>query len=151
MFFALLQQYRDYCGCSAVLFPILSSFDPAFVSQHALDMTAIMKASAEVSGTPRSKLYLALGKALIQHTPPQPQRLPILNDVWKVVTKIEQPTAYVEIAAVFVQYLLLNFTEREVRSRWASDSCCMSRWSGCHDDNAECSRVLCSFAVRVCR
>jgi hypothetical protein len=84
------------------------------VSNHALDMTAIMKASDEVAAVPRSKLYLALGRALIQHTPPQAQRLPILNDVWKVVTKIEDPAAYIEIAAVFVQYLLLNFSEREV-------------------------------------
>lgn len=73
-----------------------------------------MKASDEITAVPKSKLYLALGRALIQHTPPAAQRLPILNDVWKVVTKIENPAAYIEIAAVFVQYLLLNFTEREV-------------------------------------
>jgi len=114
LFFALLQQYKDYCNCSAVLVHILSSFSPAFVSQHALDMTAIIKASEEIEQVPRSALYLALGKALIQHPPPQAQRLPILNDVWKVVTKIEAPLAYAEIAAVFVQYLLINFTEREV-------------------------------------
>jgi hypothetical protein len=92
LFFALLQQYKDYCNCSAVLVHILGSFDPAFVSNHALDMTAIMKASEEIAAVPRSKLYLALGKALIQHTPPQPQRLPILNDVWKVVTKVSSDT-----------------------------------------------------------
>ena len=114
LFFALLQQYKDYCNSSAVLVHILGSFDASFISNHALDMTNIIKLSDEITNVPKSKLYLTLGKALIRHTPPANQRLPILNDVWKVVTKITNPQEYIEIAVVFVQYLLQNFTEREV-------------------------------------
>ena len=50
----------------------------------------------------------------MNHSPPQDQLLPILNDVWKVVTRIQDPAEYLDIAAVFVQFLLINFTEREV-------------------------------------
>jgi len=114
LFFALLQQYKDYCNCSAVLVHLLSSFHPSFVSRHALDMTSIMKASEELTTVPKSSLYLALGRALVHHAPPQAQRLPILNDVWKVVTKITDPVAYADIASVFVSYLFQNFSEREV-------------------------------------
>ena len=46
-------------------------------------------------------------------SPPKNAQLPILNDVWKVVTKIQNPLEYCEVASVFVEYLLKHFTERE--------------------------------------
>jgi uncharacterized protein YkvS len=55
-----------------------------------------------------------LGRALVEVPPPKAQLLPILNDVWKVVTKVTDPDQYMEIAEVFIQYLLINFSEREV-------------------------------------
>lgn len=36
----------------------------------------------------QSKLYLALGRSLILSQPPASQRLPILNDVWKVIRSL---------------------------------------------------------------
>jgi hypothetical protein len=55
-----------------------------------------------------------LGEALAAHAPPQSQRLSVLNDVWKVVSKIKSPVEYMRIARVFVRYLVVNFTVREV-------------------------------------
>jgi len=114
LFYALLQQYKDYCNNSAVLVHILASFKPSFISSHALNMTTMIKGADENTAVLKSKLYLTLGKCLISSPPPKNQLLPILNDVWKVVTKITDPDEYIEIAVVFVQYLLINFTEREV-------------------------------------
>lgn len=114
LFFALLQQWRDYCNNSAVLVHLLGSFAPAFVSNHALHMTNLIKECDENAHVKKSKLYLTLGKALVSHAPPKDQRLPILNDIWKVVSKIVDPEEYIEIAEVFVQYLLQNFSDREV-------------------------------------
>jgi len=113
LFFALIQQYRDYCNNSIVLLHLLSSFRPQLVSKHALDMVQLIKASDTNSQLPKSRLYLALGKAMMSCPPPEAQRLAILNDVWKAVTKIEDPTEYMEIAEVFIQYILVNFTDRE--------------------------------------
>lgn len=114
LFFALLEQYRDYCNNSAVLLHILARFKPSHLSNHALNMCTFIKEAEENEHVKKSKLYLTLGQSLIISPPPKNQRLPILNDVWKVVTKIEDPEEYVEIAVVFVQYLLMNFSEREV-------------------------------------
>jgi hypothetical protein len=163
-----LQQYRDYCNNSCVLVHLLGSFEPAYVSTHALHMVNLIKESEENTCVKKSKLYLALGKALVKVAPPPNTRLPILNDVWKVgcnplfanslpllyffvsvslycliprrtipalrcavlccavlrcavllcraqvVSKITDPEEYLEIAEVFVQYLLQNFSDREV-------------------------------------
>lgn len=114
LFFALLEQYRDYCNNSAVLVHILGFFQPSFVSTHALSMCTFVKEAVENSQVKKSKLYLTLGKCLLACPPPKKQQLPILNEVWKVVTKIEDPDEYVEIAQVFVQYLLTYFSTREV-------------------------------------
>eukprot|EP01006_Ploeotia_vitrea_P063076 TRINITY_DN84900_c0_g1_i1.p1 TRINITY_DN84900_c0_g1~~TRINITY_DN84900_c0_g1_i1.p1 ORF type:complete len:1024 (-),score=600.29 TRINITY_DN84900_c0_g1_i1:79-3114(-) len=114
LFFALLQQYRDYCNNAAVLVHFLASFEPKFVSAHAVSMISLVREADECSTVPKSKLWLTLGKCLIAASPPQNQRLPILNDVWKVVTKIQEPKEYLEIAEVFVEYLLKHFGHREV-------------------------------------
>jgi VPS35 endosomal protein-sorting factor-like len=114
IFFALLQQYHEYSGDTSILVHLLSSFNPKYISANAMKMTTLIrKANASVF-FPISKLYLALGKALCIVAPPSDQRLAILNDVWKVATKIEDPTEYCEIAVVFIEYLLRHFNEREV-------------------------------------
>ena len=67
------------------------------------------KEADENTQCPKPKLYLCLGRSLVAPPPPPSQRLQILNDVWKVVTKVQNPDEYIEIAEVFVQYLLINF------------------------------------------
>jgi hypothetical protein len=114
LFFSFIRKYKETCNCSFVLVHLLNAFDPAFLSNHALDMCNLFKEAEEIKAVPRSKLYLALGKALLKVPPPPSQRLPILNEVWKVVTKINNAPEYMEIALVFVQYLLVNFSDREV-------------------------------------
>jgi hypothetical protein len=49
------------------------------------------------------------------HTaPPQEQRLQLLNEVWKVVTKLQDAQEYMDIAQIFVEYLLVHFAVRIV-------------------------------------
>ena len=73
-------------------------------------MVALIKKANENKEIPKSRLYLALGKSLIISPPPKSQQMLILNDVWKVVSKIEDVDEYCEIAVVFIQYLLQFFT-----------------------------------------
>eukprot|EP00456_Euglypha_rotunda_P075972 TRINITY_DN7076_c0_g2_i1.p1 TRINITY_DN7076_c0_g2~~TRINITY_DN7076_c0_g2_i1.p1 ORF type:complete len:377 (+),score=71.48 TRINITY_DN7076_c0_g2_i1:101-1132(+) len=80
IFFALLQQYKDTCNNSSVLLPLLSSFDPKFIAKQALSMTTLIREADPNLNTPKPRLYLVLGKALVQCPPPQEQALPILND-----------------------------------------------------------------------
>lgn len=113
-FFAIVQQYKDFCNNGPVLYLLLEAFDARYVSAHAMSMTTLIRQADESAIVPKSRLYLQLGRALITSSPPQDQRLPILNDVWKVVTKISDPIEYCNIAVVFVEYLLKHFSHREV-------------------------------------
>eukprot|EP00808_Paulinella_micropora_P032345 g67639.t1 len=114
LFFALLKQYRECCKNAMVLYQLLDNFNPEFISRHALSMTSLIKEAEPNERTPKSRLYLALGKALVQVAPPREQRLPILNNIWKAVTKIQDPKNYMEIAQVFVQYILVHFNPQKV-------------------------------------
>lgn len=77
-------------------------------------MTSLIRSCEEISTVPKSKLYLCLGRAFNEVVPPVQHRLILLNDIWKVVTKLTDPVEYIEIAQVFIQYIVVNFTEREV-------------------------------------
>ena len=54
-------------------------------------------------------------RKFIDCPPPQDQRLPLLNEVWKVVTKEEDLSVYSECAATFVELLLKHYSDREVQ------------------------------------
>jgi hypothetical protein len=42
----------------------------------------------------------------VLHTPPKEQVLGILNEVWKVVTKLEDAKEYITVADVYIEYPL---------------------------------------------
>lgn len=88
---------------------ILSAFHPRLISACATSMTQLIRECDE-SATSKSKLYYTLGVALVQIAPPKEQRLPILNDVWKVVAKLQNTAEYLEISQIFVEYLLQHFS-----------------------------------------
>ncbi len=116
IFLATLQQFKDCSNSSAFLEHILGAFKPQLVSLYATSMTQLIR-EADESATPKSRLYYMLGCALIQAAPPPEQRLQILNEVWKVVTKLTDTTEYMEIVQVFVEYLLQHFASRETNVR----------------------------------
>ncbi len=60
----------------------------------------------------QSRLYYWLGVAIVHTAPPQEQRLQLLNEVWKVVTKLQDAQEYMDIAQIFVEYLLVHFAVR---------------------------------------
>lgn len=80
-FKTVLQQYRAHCNNnSVVLFHILNSFKPLYMSQNVgAALTIIVE--ADQTNLPRSKLYGVLGKVLVASPPPEAQRLPLLNEV----------------------------------------------------------------------
>jgi len=110
----IIQQYRDCCGNTMVLNHIINGFSPKFVAKNALSMIALIKEAEENPLNPRPVLFHSLGRALIKAAPPKEERLAILNDVWRFVTKIQDTKQYVDIALVFVEFLLLYFSPREV-------------------------------------
>lgn len=56
------------------------------------------------------QLYTALGVNLVLSAPPKDQQLSILNEVWKVVTKLTDPKEYITVAEVYIEYPLKHCT-----------------------------------------
>jgi len=92
---------------------IISSFPPDFVTAMAPTVTQLIR-EADVTVFQQHMLYRTLGANLTLGNPPPGQELVVLNDVWKVVTKIEEPEHYMMIAEMFIEYTLKHCKLREV-------------------------------------
>jgi len=114
LFLALVAQYREYCPTSMVLQHIIALFPAHIIAKHALLITSLIKDCEINKHSNKACLYLALAKVLVRAPPPEDERLTILNDIWKVVTKLTDVREYMEISVVFVEFLLSYFSAREV-------------------------------------
>lgn len=112
-FFALLQRYKDGWNNSIILLHILSHFKDSYLSRRSKLVCRLIKNSF-VTTVPRSKLYKELGMAIVNVAPPNDIRLSILNDIWKVVSKMSIASEYVEVASVFIEYILQHFGKKEL-------------------------------------
>eukprot|EP01094_Clydonella_sp_ATCC50884_P003835 TRINITY_DN1294_c0_g1_i1.p1 TRINITY_DN1294_c0_g1~~TRINITY_DN1294_c0_g1_i1.p1 ORF type:complete len:822 (+),score=193.91 TRINITY_DN1294_c0_g1_i1:196-2661(+) len=92
---------------------ILSSFEPDFICANALSLTSLIR-EADASMFPTYKLYATLGMNLVLSSPRPDEKLAVLNDVWKVVSKLEDPVEYITVAEVFIDYPLKHCTSKEV-------------------------------------
>eukprot|EP01090_Pellita_catalonica_P021810 TRINITY_DN8265_c0_g1_i1.p1 TRINITY_DN8265_c0_g1~~TRINITY_DN8265_c0_g1_i1.p1 ORF type:complete len:820 (-),score=152.51 TRINITY_DN8265_c0_g1_i1:35-2494(-) len=102
LFLQVLKSYKD-SNNPLVLNGIVSSFKPEFIAAHARVFASMIR---EVQGDafPQHQLYVALGVNIVLCPPPKEDVLPLLNDVWKVVTKITDPNKYMEVAEVWIEY-----------------------------------------------
>ncbi|ETO21304.1 hypothetical protein RFI_15900 [Reticulomyxa filosa] len=112
-FFGLLQRYKDGWNNSIILLHILSQFESSYISKHCKTISTLIKESV-VTTVERSKLYKELGRSIVKCAPPPNIRLEILNEIWKVVSKIIVAKEYVEVASVYIEYILQHFTKSEI-------------------------------------
>lgn len=100
---------------AVVLNHIISSFPPEFISSHALHFTKLIQ-EADSATYPKFQLYRTLGVNLVLGKPPRDQVFPILNNVWKVVSKFENIEEYMSVAEVWIEYPMKNCGAKEVCS-----------------------------------
>ena len=48
--------------------------------------------------------------------PPEDERLPLLNDVWKVVMKLKLPSEYITCAECWIEFVVKHFSKREINT-----------------------------------
>lgn len=60
----------------------------------------------------QAECFQALAAALTEYPPPEEQRLPLLNDAWRVVTRTEDAAVYTECVASFMGMLLKHYSVR---------------------------------------
>eukprot|EP00727_Mastigamoeba_balamuthi_P012901 m51a1_g8233 hypothetical protein (963) ;mRNA; r:65433-69134 len=108
-----LDLYRASSRNARVLNHMVSSLPPSFVAANAQLITQLIRES-DAAVFPQHQLYRTLGVNLTLSAPPPGSELVILNDVWKVVTKFEDPEQYMCVAEVFIEYTLKHCSAREV-------------------------------------
>jgi len=60
----------------------------------------------------QAECFEAFATALTKHPPPEDQRLPLLNDSWRVVTKVEDPRVYSNCVAAYIGLLIKYYSVR---------------------------------------
>uniref|UniRef100_A0A8C8RNG5 VPS35 endosomal protein-sorting factor-like n=1 Tax=Pelusios castaneus TaxID=367368 RepID=A0A8C8RNG5_9SAUR len=94
---------------------VMSAFRAEFIAARSMDFIGMIKECDE-SGFPKHLLFRSLGLNLGLADPPECDRLQILNEAWKVITKLKNPQDYINCAEVWVEYTCRHFTKREVNT-----------------------------------
>ena len=115
--YALFEQYKAYYPHAVILYHLLGAYKHSnFINEKALTFIELIKNCIKINQKLEiSKLYLQLGKSL-QHfvANKADEKLTILNEIWNVVTNLTDILEYLEIANVFIQFLIRNFNQRQV-------------------------------------
>ncbi|XP_046855573.1 VPS35 endosomal protein-sorting factor-like isoform X2 [Xenia sp. Carnegie-2017] len=109
----ILNHCRKDCNSALILNSIVSAFRPSYTSARALEFVKIIS-ECEDAGFPKYQLYRSLGLNVILEKPPEAHRLQLLNEVWKVVTKLNSPEEYISCAEIWVEYPIKYFGKREI-------------------------------------
>uniref|UniRef100_A0A674PEU3 VPS35 endosomal protein-sorting factor-like n=1 Tax=Takifugu rubripes TaxID=31033 RepID=A0A674PEU3_TAKRU len=116
---SLLTEMMERCktlGNNALLLnSVMRAFRPEFVAARATDFIAMIK-DCDEAGFPKHLLFGSLGRSLACADPPESERLTILNEAWKVVTKVRSPQDYINCAEIWVEFTCRHFTKREVNT-----------------------------------
>ncbi|KAG8432982.1 hypothetical protein GDO86_017303 [Hymenochirus boettgeri] len=115
----LLTEMMERCkkqGNNALLLnSVMSAFRAEFIATRAMDFIGMIKECDE-SGFPKHLLFQSLGLNVALADPPESDRLQILNEAWKVITRLRNPQDYINCAEVWVEYTCRHFTKREVNT-----------------------------------
>lgn len=116
---SLLTEMMERCkklGNNALLLnSVMRAFRPEFVAARATDFIGMIK-DCDEAGFPKHLLFGSLGRSLACADPPEPERLAILNEAWKVVTKVRSPLDYINCAEIWAEFTCRHFTKREVNT-----------------------------------
>ena len=80
---------------------ILNAFKPEHVTSNLKPVLEFVRSAelADCTGNGLAAIYRAFGASLAAAPPAADKALAVLNEVWKAVTQIEEPAAYMEVCA----------------------------------------------------
>ncbi|CAK8684337.1 unnamed protein product [Clavelina lepadiformis] len=93
----------------------ITAFNAEYVATRALSFCSIFNGSQDTL-FPKYVVYQTLGEKVVKADPPEAERLPLLNEVWKVLVKIRNPEHYMACAMIWVEYVAKNFAKKEVNT-----------------------------------
>nr|CAB3226529.1 UPF0505 protein C16orf62-like [Phallusia mammillata] len=91
----------------------ISAFNADYVSSRALALCDLINQQKD-DIFPKDRVFQTLAKKVIKSDPPEDDRLPLLNDVWKLLMKIHHPKRYIACAEAWSEFAAKNFTKKEV-------------------------------------
>lgn len=133
-FKSVIKGYRDNCGNSMVLGWIVDKFSARNYSENAAAMVTLAR-QAKASRTGLLGVFGKLARGFQAFPPPQEQRMLVLNEVWKYVTKVssansrysvcassqhpstpqcEDITSYITCATEWLEVVLLHYSPLEL-------------------------------------
>ena len=114
-FTTTITHYRDDCGDGVALKAILDGFDPNLWAKSASGVMKLIKA-AGVNDVTLTDLVGSLGRGLLICPPPEKQRVGVLNECWKIVTKDSDLPKYATCCSIWVQLTLEHYQEKHVQT-----------------------------------
>jgi len=112
-FKTIIKNYRDYCGDGVALKAILDGFEPKLWAKSANGVMQLIK-EATVNDVTLTDLVGSLGRGLIDCPPPEKQRVTVLNECWKIVTKDTDLKRYATCASIWIRLALTHYSEKHV-------------------------------------
>lgn len=76
--------------------------------------SVFLSSQATPSHIGQAELFRCLGAGLLDSPPPVPQRLPLLNEAWKVFRAQKDPVLYTSCVAAYVELLVKHYSDQEV-------------------------------------
>lgn len=116
LFQNILHHYRQHCNDAMVLGHIIEAFNGSHYAHGALGMVSLIKSAIESYKT-TVDVFADLGKQLAAFPPPEEQRIQVLNEVWRVVSKSGgggKITSYVLCSAAWMDLVQRHYSEREL-------------------------------------
>ncbi|XP_051523753.1 VPS35 endosomal protein-sorting factor-like isoform X2 [Myxocyprinus asiaticus] len=111
----LLTEMMERCKSALLLNSVMWAFRAEFVATRATDFIGMIK-DCDEAGFPKHLLFASLGHSLSSADPPESERLSILNEAWKVITKVRCPRDYINCAEIWIEFTCRHFTKREVNT-----------------------------------
>ena len=97
-----MKQYKETKD-ALTLNHILCNFHPELIAEHATAFVALIN-EADDRAFSRANLLTTLGTNLCMHPPAKNVQMPILNEVWKYVSALEDVKEYARLAEVWVEF-----------------------------------------------
>uniref|UniRef100_A0A1A8SLF0 VPS35 endosomal protein-sorting factor-like n=1 Tax=Nothobranchius rachovii TaxID=451742 RepID=A0A1A8SLF0_9TELE len=111
----MMERCKTLANNALLLNSVMRAFRPEFVAARATDFIGMIK-DCDESGFPKHLLFGSLGRSLACADPPECERLTILNEAWKVITKVRSPQDYISCAEIWVEFTCRHFSKREVNT-----------------------------------
>ncbi|XP_065190603.1 VPS35 endosomal protein-sorting factor-like, partial [Sycon ciliatum] len=111
----ILVRSAKKCNTSLFLHSVLQTFEPSFTASRAAKFVDMIK-DCDENGFSKHLLYRVLGMNLLLCDPPSEERMGILRDVWKDVTKLKDPAEYIACAEVWIEFPCKHFGKKNVNT-----------------------------------